>query len=299
MGYKVLFLTLSIANSGLWLRYTTIDSSRTRYSAFWLTHFKPGNPRGFMIKIRDNMSISEDSITLNKQLYSIRDRVSTGGYKGLEWNLRFKGGIEKYNPVPLLYRILRRKSKYVIVNPNTLFNGTVIVNNEEIKVENYRGMIGFISGDKYLDHWIWTHCSSFEEDPEGWIDILVASPDGKRRVLFGLLKYDNKLIHIGKILGVNYIGEVSHEKFNANVKVGDYSISIEARALKENMIIAKYEDPANGARYCHNTEIADAVISIEKGELKMKLSCNKRAFYEYALTKVLDESIERIKEITL
>lgn len=294
MGYKVLFLTLSGVGSGLWLRYTALEGVRKKYSALWLTYFKPGGPRGFVTKVEDMLKISDDSVALAKPLYSLRDGVSTGELNGLRWSLKFKGDAKKYNPVPLLYRILRRKSKYIIVSPNAVFNGSVKLMEEEVTVEGYRGMIGFISGDKYLDHWVWAHCSGFDEDPKGWMDVLVASPDGRRRVLFGLLRYDDKLVHIGRALGVRYAGDLGLGSFKAALKAGGRRINISVQASKEDIVVAKYEDPIDGVRYCHNTEIATATVEVEGVG---KLSCYKRSFYEYALTKKLDESIPEVVEI--
>ncbi len=299
MGYTVLFLALSKYGKGFWLRYTDLQGLYKRYSALWVTTFGYGRPRGFMTKINNGFKISHENVSNNQTLFSLKDERSSAIIGNYGWLLEFKRREKSYISIPLLYRLIRRKSRYVIVEPNTMFKGIVRLENEEFKVESFQGMIGYISGDRYLDHWLWYHCSGFEEDTNGWIDILVASPNGKQRVLFGLLKYDGNIISIGRLVGVPYKGELKLEKFNTRIDLGEYRITLDVTASKEDMIVARYEDPLGGVRYCHNTEIADSALVLESKDRKIKLTCNKRVFYEYALTRKIDENLPEVQEVNI
>jgi hypothetical protein len=297
MGYKVLFLALSKYGKGFWLRYTTLQGLYKRYSASWITVFGYGRPRGFMVKVGEEFKISDKSVSNSQTLFSLKDEESSAMIKDYEWFLEFKKGGKLYISIPLLYRLIRRKSKYAIVEPNTTFKGIVRLRGEEFGIELFQGMIGYISGDRYLDHWLWYHCSGFEEDMNGWVDILVASPNGKQKVLFGLLKYNKSIIHIGRLIGIPYKGELELGKFNTSIDARGYRITLDVTASKDNMIVAKYEDPLGGVRYCHNTEIADSTLTLEGNGKKIKLTCNKRAFYEYALARKIDENLPEVQEV--
>lgn len=64
--------------------------------------------------------------------------------------------------------------------------------------------------------------------------------------------------------------------------------------------MAKYEDPIEGYRFCHNTEIAGAYVIIYRNGDKIKeLSCIGRAFFEYALPYILDVRLPQIKYIVV
>lgn len=295
MGYKVLFLTFSADGKGFWLRYTSLSGMR-RYSALWATVFGYGKPRGFTAKIREPLSISESSVAGLERLYSLHGGFSRAASRGLMWELNFTPSEGVFNPIPLIFRIIRRSSKYLIANPNTTFEGAVSIMGEEFSV-NHRGMIGHVGGDRYLNHWAWSHCSGFDEDPEGWLDILVASPDGRRRVLFGVVKRGNKVIHVGRIMGSPFRGELGLERFNAEAEAGGYRLKLEVEAAREDVIVARYEDPVEGYRFCHNTEIASLTLTLEGKMGRTRLGCSKRAFYEYALPEKIDESLPEIVEV--
>ena len=296
MGYKVLFLTFSTGGRGFWLRYTSLSGLRRSYSAFWATVFGYGRPRGFTVKSGELLNISETSVVSVERLFSLYEGFSRAMFQGLKWDLRFTPSEGVFNPIPLIYRVLRRSSKYLIANPNTTFKGVVSVMGEEFSVD-HRGMIGYVSGDRYLHHWAWSHCSGFDEDPDGWLDILVASPDGRRRVLFGMVKHEGKLLHVGRIMGAPFRGELGLEKFKAEAEARGYKLKLEVEASRENIIVAKYEDPVEGYRYCHNTEIASSTLALEGRIGRVRLNCSKRAFYEYALPEKIDGSLQEVIEV--
>lgn len=65
-------------------------------------------------------------------------------------------------------------------------------------------MIGFIRSRRELENWGWVHCSGFDENDEGWVDLLVTKVRG-RYVAIGFIKL-RKLYNIGGILGREFKG---------------------------------------------------------------------------------------------
>ncbi|MEM3832559.1 MAG: hypothetical protein QW128_03035 [Thermoprotei archaeon] len=127
---------------------------------------------------------------------------------------------------------------------------------------------------------------------------MVASPDGRHRVLFGMFSHAGRLVNTGRFMGIAYRDELKLERFNVRVKSGGYAITVDVEVPRKNIIVARYEDPVEGYRYCHNTEIADSTVTVEGKGVKMRLNCTGRTFYEYALTRKLDESLPEIVEMT-
>lgn len=295
-GYRVIFMTMSDGVSGFWIRYTSLWRGIEAEGGVWLTIFSDG-PKGIHLKKRGIVfkvgSVYEVSGP-NLHFSTVRREAFFGGDQ-FGWRLGIDGQ-PSFNTMPPLIRMLRRRSKYIMVHPHALFNGVVRFRGERYDVSDALGMVGYISSDRYLHHWVWVHCSGFDEDISGWIDILIASPKGEKNILFGALRYRNKTYRIGGLRGSKFMGEydLGYLRGNTVFKHGVISFSFEAD--HEDIIVAKYEDPVGGYRYCHNTEVANAniVIKTEKGELY--LSCARRTFMEIVTPNIIDESLTRIIE---
>ena len=160
------------------------------------------------------------------------------------------------------------------------------------------GMVGYISSDRYLHHWVWAHCSGFEEDASAWMDLLIVSPEGKGDIVFGALKYKDKVYRVGGLAGLKFRGDygLGHLRGETGIKGG--AIVFSFTADKKDIIIARYEDPVEGYRYCHNTEVASADITVRTGKLGvMHLTCRGRAFMEIVEPNIIDGSLPRVIEI--
>ncbi len=183
-------------------------------------------------------------------------------------------------PIPLLFRVLR--SKYLLLTPLATFNGKVFIMQKEIEVNNYKGMIGFISIPKELNEWGgWVHCSGFDEDEKGWLDLLITKVQNAYLGI-GFIKVNGKTINIGRVFGKSFKGYLSIDGLRWIFKISKNNIKINVNADPRNMIMAEYEDP-NGNKYCHNTEIANLVLNIDN----KAFTCIGRAFFEYGTSKPL------------
>ncbi len=92
-----------------------------------------------------------------------------------KWQLSFepRAPILFHLPRPRFYGLPLPKTKPISPVPLGDFNGTVSIGDREIKVDGWRGMIGHNWGTEHADRWIWLHGSSFVEDSEAWIDIVI------------------------------------------------------------------------------------------------------------------------------
>ncbi|MGC9180243.1 MAG: hypothetical protein ACP5GZ_08585 [Vulcanisaeta sp.] len=274
---RVIFITLSKNGVGLWLRYSLSTSS-----GLWLSVFGINEPIGYRVLYpRDYYQVKNDyDLSIGTSRFSLKEGIALGITDVFSWNLKFNilEGIR--NPVPPLLRILR--NKYLMLTPLALFNGYVTIKDKEVKVDNYRGMIGFTSTPRELNEWVWAHCSGFDEDDLGWLDLLVTGIFHNTYLGIGLIKVHNQVINIGGFYGRVFKGSLKLNGlkwvFNTNKGKVEIYVNVDPR----DMIVAEYED-VGGNKYCHNTEIADLIIRINNEEL----SCKGRAFFEYGITKPL------------
>jgi len=289
-------MTFARENSGFWLRYTTLFKN-DGYSGLWLALFGEKAPEGLLVKYGiENASISRDYAKINRSVFSFKNGEASALTDRFKWFLKIKPVFKTVNSMPLLFRIFRRSSEYVIVSPLAIFNGNIVYDDKVYEVNEYKGMIGYISSNRYLHHWVWVHCSGFEEDENGWLDILIASPDGSKEIMFGSIMLYGKLFYIGRIIGSSFNGKYDMNSLQVSIGIKkNVMVNIEVVANKKDMIIAKYEDPVEGYRYCHNTEIADMNMTIRINNETRRLTCLKRTFFEYALSRILDENLSQIR----
>ena len=298
IGYKVLFLTFSDGNMGYWLRYTVTEGVYGVKRYLWSTIFKAGAPNGVRIPI-DELSFRTDHgiNVIGPNLYfSSVDGVAR--YNGDEygWALEVTGE-PSYNPVPLILRLIRRRSRYIMVYPYALFRGVVKHGGAEYFVDDALGMVGYIASNRYMHHWVWGHCTGFDGDPSGWLDILMVSPDGVKEIVFGALKYLGKVYRIGGLMGSSFLGSYGLGFFKGRVGASRLTLEFSFRADLSDLIVARYEDPVEGIRFCHNSEVADADLTIYLDGDEVRLGCKKRAFMEYVCPELLDDSLASIVEL--
>jgi hypothetical protein len=295
-GYKVIFMTFARKNSGFWLRYTELFKDNG-YSGLWFASFGERIPEGFLIKhdIR-NAYVSRDYAKINGSIFSLKNGEASAVTNKFKWFLKIKPLFKTVNSMPFLFRVFRRGSEYVMVTPLAIFNGSITYDDRVYEISEYKGMIGYISSNRYLHHWVWVHCSGFEEDNNGWLDLLIASPDGTKDVMFGSIMLHGKMFYIGRMIGLPFNGKYDIDYLRTNVRINrNVLVNINVIANKNDMIIAKYEDPVEGYRYCHNTEIADMSMTMQINNETKQLTCVKRTFFEYALPRILDENLSQIK----
>jgi hypothetical protein len=297
VGYRVLFMTGAGESGGFWLRYTSMRGIDKRKHGVWITLFCGDKPEGLHLRYEGiKFTVNDYFEVSGPELYfSSRDGEAYFNGKGIKWRFSIEGE-NKFNTIPLLLRIIRRESRYILVYPYAVFDGEIVFKDKRYGFPNIRGMVGYISSKRYLHHWAWAHCSGFEEDAEGWIDLLMASPDGKRNILFGALKYRGNIFKIGGLLGSKFDGEYGLGLFKGGCSISGGVLEFKFVGDREDIIIAEYEDPIEGYRYCHNTEVGDAELLIKTRDAgEVRLSCRKRAFMETVLPSVLDEGLPRIE----
>jgi hypothetical protein len=301
-GYKVIFATFSRDNIGFWLRYTLTNGVRGSKACLWLTIFKPGAPRGFvscapLSKLNKAHIHESGEALIGDSTFSISKGIGIARTSEFEWNIKFKVLERPVNTIPPILRFLRRRSSYVMLSPLTLFSGRIRLGNEIFNIDNYTGMIGFTASDRYLHGWVWTHCSGFNEDANGWFDLMVASPSENRWIAFGAIKVDDRLIKLGGLMGETFRGDFNLGFLKYVSKPRGFNVNLQVTARREDIIIAVYEDPVEGHRYCHNSEIASSTLIISRNGYEKVYNCQGRTFYEILTSKVLDQSLPLIKSL--
>jgi hypothetical protein len=52
-------------------------------------------------------------------------------------------------------------------------SGTVVVDDEEIVLDEWRGMLGHNWGKEHAHRWVWLRGAGFDESPDSWLDVVI------------------------------------------------------------------------------------------------------------------------------
>lgn len=168
------------------------------------------------------------------------------------WDLEFRSLTRPlfHLPRPRLYRFPLPKTKPISPMPFGDFSGTVRVGEREVDVEGWPGMVGHNWGSEHAERWIWLHGSSFAEEPEAWIDIVM----GRLRIAGRLLPWvANGAVHAGgethRVGGLFASGVEVEEtalRLEASLPVaGKGSLALEVDSPPELTVGWRYGDPAD------------------------------------------------------
>jgi len=138
-----------------------------------------------------------------------------------ECDLRFTPRSEAlfHLPRPFLYRFPLPKTKPISPVPLGDFSGKVSFGDREIDVTGWQGTVGHNWGTEHAERWIWLHGSSFAEDPEAWIDLVM----GRLKIAGRLLPWAvNGAIHSGGV--TRRVGGL----FASGVEIRETALRLEA-----------------------------------------------------------------------
>ncbi|MCZ2355102.1 MAG: hypothetical protein LC115_00190 [Bacteroidia bacterium] len=213
------------------------------------------------------------------------------GHNKLSWELTYAG-----SEPPLLvlsenlYSTSFPKAKLLVGKPLAKFNGSISVNNEVIKIENWIGSQNHNWGMKHTDHYAWGQVAGFDNAPDTFFEIATArlkvGPFWTPFMTVMVLK------HQGRIFQLNTIPQAlkataKFQYFNWNFQSANKEIQIQGEiiAQKQDFVGLRYYNPPGGVKSCLNTKIACCNIMItyqnpQKQPVTEKLHTDNRCAFE-------------------
>lgn len=217
-----------------------------------------------------------------------------GGCFEADWNLSFTPRAPELFHLsrPRLYELPLPKTKPISPVPLGDFKGEIRVGDRRIRVEGWRGMVGHNWGTEHAERWIWLHGSSFEEDREAWIDVVM----GRIRVAGKLLPWvvngavhaDGETRRLGGLFARGVEIEESARRLEARLPVsGRRSLRVEVDSPPNLTVGWDYGDPADPDGSAH--EVANCSAARMSAHLTGKgadttLSTGHGAVYELGMT---------------
>src|SRR3954447_14166495 len=161
---------------GIWIRHTVHKRpGAAPTGSVWFTLFEPGGPSA------SKVTVGEEQLSAPADGY-IRigeSELSPGRAEGsaqtnrrsVSWSLTFGDGATAFRHLPRewMYTARLPRTKTLSPYPRTTFSGRVTVDDREIELDGWHGMVGHNWGAEHAERWIWTNGTGFDSDNESYL----------------------------------------------------------------------------------------------------------------------------------
>lgn len=279
--YEVWYATFNhrVSGTGFWIRYT-LESPLTGhgepYCQLWFAMFDAGDPtRNFGINRRlpiSELKATDDPFSVRMGEALLEHGVLQGALAGdtheVSWDLGFKPNNFTHRHLPeMIYGAKFADTKVLSPNLMVNFKGKVVVDGTTYTFDGDPGCQTHLWGKKHAHAWAWSHCNAFREDSTACVETLsvklkrmgLATPTMTLISLY----LGSEVYHFRKLLTLPFrksaweTGLYTFKGTNSHTRVEG-----EFRCRPEDLIQTPYEDPDGEASFCHNTEVANASLTV-------------------------------------
>jgi hypothetical protein len=262
--YEVWFLTMTHGRIGYWIRYTLrapVAGPPEREA--WFARFDPDDPaRTFGLHgPPDGAPVPGGYFRVGESVLepgTARGHIAGPGHEA-RWDLQWDGGQPTFRVLPpVLYRAGLAPTKPFTPNPDVRFSGTIEADGERVAVDGAPGQQGHLYGSRHAERWAWASCNRFVDD--GWA-FQALSAQGRRGPLltpfltFAGLRIDGRWV---RFRGTSRRRTWALGTWRLRLEAKAYRLEGEVRAFPDHLIRARYLDPDDTPRFCHNSEVASA-----------------------------------------
>lgn len=272
--YEVWFLTMSDprAATGYWIRYTLrAPVAGPPEPRVWFARFDRDDPtRTFGVNAGvppGDLAFEEGAFEVRMGDSMLRSGRAAGGLAGggheVRWDLEFPTGGPTYRMLPdPFYRGGLAPTKPYTPNVDVRFSGVVEVDGERLSIDGVPGQQGHLYGSRHAERWAWAYCDSFEEDGFAFQAL---SAQGRRGpfltpfTTFAGLRVGGDWVRLG---GASRRRSWDLGTWRIRLENRRYRLEGEVRAPAKAMVRARYHDPDDTPRHCHNSEVASSRLSL-------------------------------------
>lgn len=309
--YEVWYCTLSHLQSrtGFWIRYTLEAPDQGHgepYAQLWFARFdgeRPERTFGF------NKRFAIDELRQEPAPFRVRigeaelTSASARGHLGGEgheasWDFAWSPAETVHHHLPgALYKASFADTLVLSPNLNVAARGHVTVDGERYELAGDPLGQTHLWGRKHAYSWAWSHCNAFDGDRGAALETLsvrlrrgpVVLPKLTLMSLY-LDGGDPAELHFRELwqlpLARSDYGTGRYQLHAANAQ---WKVEAELTCRPEDMLMAEYVDPDGDPAYCHNTECADARVTVWRrspfvGRFRQHrtLSSSRGAHFEWA-----------------
>ncbi|RZU54071.1 hypothetical protein EV385_6008 [Krasilnikovia cinnamomea] len=193
----------------------------------------------------------------------------TGTAGDLRWRLKVSGGAAPLFTFPrwAWHRELLPAAQVVAV-PAARFTGTIRVGDRELALTDAPGNTARIYGHGNARRWAWLHADLGDGDVCEVVAAVSTRP-GLNRLAplpFVRLRVDGEEFPSGDPLlaALRFRARLGRPRWTVTGRDGDRRLTVEVTMPPERTLAVPYTDPDGAPAVCHNCEVADAVVRLER-----------------------------------
>jgi hypothetical protein len=160
------------------------------------------------------------------------------------------------------------RTKLLVPHPFLSVGGRIRIGDHSFILNHDPGQQGHVWGRSHAREWIWFHCSSFLDERGEALRGYVTGVTAQQRlgltlppVSFGHLVWEE--LHFS-IHPASPWRERREGPWEWRASTLQEEISVRLSVPWEEMVLAEYEDPVEGRRYCHHTDRADCAVEFRR-----------------------------------
>jgi hypothetical protein len=281
--YEVWYATLShlATRTGFWIRYTLeapLEGHGEPYAQLWFARFDRERPER-TFGVNEKWSIGElrhESTPFAVRIgeseltsASARGQVSGDGHTA-SWELRWTPAETPHLHLPApLYKASFADTLVLAPNLNVAARGVITVDGERYQLDGDPLGQSHLWGRKHAYSWAWSHCNGFDGERGAALETLSVRLKRGPLVLPKLTLISLTLdgepheVHFREPWQLPLArSDYGTGRYHLHAANAEFKIEAELTCRPEDMIMAEYVDPDGEPAYCHNTEVADARVTV-------------------------------------
>jgi hypothetical protein len=288
--YESVYCTLTHPTSAraLWVR-TTVQKrpGASAKGALWVTWFSDAGVRA--AKLNDlPVAAGGQGIQCGPATQGSAGSQGELRLDGLSarWDLRFtsrSGPLEHLRPA-VLYRAPVPRTKATSPVPDFEVRGGLLIDDEQVDLSGWTGMLGHNWGTQHAEQWIWLRVPGLGEDGLGWLDAVL----GRVRVgpllapwtAFGAAEVDGTRHQLGGLLNRGTRVEVNPDGAVIDLAGKAIEVSVRATISPPTTVAWEYSDPAGHRHEVINNSVATMSATISRGAGRATYSPSQRGVLE-------------------
>jgi hypothetical protein len=269
----VWFLTLSdpARRAGYWIRYTLRapvagpPEPRVWFAAFGLDDAGTFGVNELLPPSELHVARDRFEVALGGSTIASGRAVGEihGGGHDVRWDIRFPAEGPTFRILPdALYRGNLAPTKPLTPEPHVRATGTIEIDGEARTLDGVAGQQGHLFGTRHAERWAWAACNAFDEDG---VAFQALSAQGRRgpvrspHLVFAGLRFGGRWI---RFRGMSRRRDWGLGWWRITLVGRRHRLDGEVIADPKAMVKARYLDPDDTPRWCHNSEVASCRLTL-------------------------------------
>jgi hypothetical protein len=272
--YEVWFLTMSDPErrAGYWIRHTIrAPISGPPEPRVWFAAFSLDDPSA---TFGVNEGVAAADLRMARDRFEVRIGESVmasgrasgaihGGGHEVRWELTYPTGNPTLRLLPdALYRGNFAPTRPYAPNPDVRFAGEIEIDGDRRLLQGIPGQQGHVVGSRHAERWAWASCAAFGDDRTAFHALSAQGRRGPFLTPFlasAALRLDGEWL---RFRGLSRRRDWGLGWWRFSLVGRRHRLEADVRAGATAMVRARYLDPDDAQRWCHNSEVASSRLTL-------------------------------------